>query len=617
MIAGVVPNAAQPEPGDQRQPHQERHPDRRAQPHRDRGPGRPAAHHHLHAARQDPPPHGRPAATATSSSPTPRATRLHDTDEQPRQRGGRRNVIEHVGGNARRDSRRQPRPAVGRRGDATPDEGDQTHRTPGDQEHKIGGDDTDTIEGDQTLTAEGESIYGDHRGRHQARSGDRGVSTKITLGEQPANVSWSVVTETNVQPTSIETTWGPPPSMHHRREDRVESAAGDVSSRIRSGRHRDQASAAWSTVTIGPSWESRPRMPSRATELEIAPERSEAEAPEDQVHAIEDALVGVRKETVGLENTKVGGRRHGIGSSRSASSTATLGIKGRGGHSSDGVQGATRDAPASADADLQAQLRLAARHRPSTTGGVSDCVVTASRSTSPSRASCTRSQISALRDRGDRGHGRRRGPAEAARGVAASTARATRGRRASAQSFVKVTGRRAGEGARRVRSRARGGTRGPERPRAVRRDPHPLRDRLRRPGLRRNPGGAPAVGGRHPPPLVEVRSPLVITPRDKPPVGGLRRLDPSWPQRIEAYGHLRREVAQDALSRRSPRTSTRSYFILALPDQWRERHFDGHRVLLDRQHAPGARAARGQAPRRSSPARSSRRRARNRWSTCA
>lgn len=104
------------------------------------------------------------------------------------------------------------------------------------------------------------------------------------------------------------------------------------------------------------------------------------------------------------------------------------------------------------------------------------------------------------------------------------------------------------------------------------------------PGFPENPVGVGHAGGPPPvppaaaprpvPPLVEVRSTFVTTPRDKPPIAGFGRLDPTWPQRTKRMGTYDQKwqktrfpgVAEDF----DP-----TYFMLALPDQWREGHFQG------------------------------------------
>jgi uncharacterized protein YjbI with pentapeptide repeats len=92
------------------------------------------------------------------------------------------------------------------------------------------------------------------------------------------------------------------------------------------------------------------------------------------------------------------------------------------------------------------------------------------------------------------------------------------------------------------------------------------------PSFPENPVGMGHGGGA--PPLVEVRSPLVTTPRDKPPVAGLGRIDPTWPQRMKRMG----TYDERWLATRFPGMSEDfdgSYFLLALPDQRREARFDG------------------------------------------
>ena len=132
--------------------------------------------------------------------------------------------------------------------------------------------------------------------------------------------------------------------------------------------------------------------------------------------------------------------------------------------------------------------------------------------------------------------------------------------------------RRAGEGARRFGPRAWGHG-GPTNPEPF--DVVPIRftNAFGGPGFAENPVGT-GHGGATPPPLVEVRSPLVTSPRDRPPVAGLGRLDPTSPQRTRHMG------THDArwLATRYPGMAEDfdvSYFLLALPDQSREERFDG------------------------------------------
>lgn len=91
--------------------------------------------------------------------------------------------------------------------------------------------------------------------------------------------------------------------------------------------------------------------------------------------------------------------------------------------------------------------------------------------------------------------------------------------------------------------------------------------------LAENPVGT-GYGGDTPPPQVEVRSPLVMTPRDKPPVAGFGRVDPTWPQRAGRAG----TYDDKWLRTRYPGVSEDfdgTYFLLSLPDQWREGPFEG------------------------------------------
>jgi uncharacterized protein YjbI with pentapeptide repeats len=93
------------------------------------------------------------------------------------------------------------------------------------------------------------------------------------------------------------------------------------------------------------------------------------------------------------------------------------------------------------------------------------------------------------------------------------------------------------------------------------------------PKLAENPAGT-GYGGDTPPPLVEVRSPLVTTPRDKPPIAGLGRIDPLWPQRMKRAG----TYDDKWYKTRYPGVSEDfdgTFFMLALPDQWRSGPFAG------------------------------------------
>lgn len=93
------------------------------------------------------------------------------------------------------------------------------------------------------------------------------------------------------------------------------------------------------------------------------------------------------------------------------------------------------------------------------------------------------------------------------------------------------------------------------------------------PKLAENPVGT-GYGGDTPPPQVEVRSPLVMTPRDKPPLAGLGRIDPTWPQRASRAG----TYDDKWFKTRYPGVSEDfdgTYFLLALPDQWRDKPFAG------------------------------------------
>jgi uncharacterized protein YjbI with pentapeptide repeats len=76
------------------------------------------------------------------------------------------------------------------------------------------------------------------------------------------------------------------------------------------------------------------------------------------------------------------------------------------------------------------------------------------------------------------------------------------------------------------------------------------------------------------PPLVEVRSPFVTTPRDKPPVAGFGRLDPTWPQRMKRMGTYDQKWQKTRYPGMAEDFDP-AYFLLSLPDQWREDHFEG------------------------------------------
>lgn len=87
-----------------------------------------------------------------------------------------------------------------------------------------------------------------------------------------------------------------------------------------------------------------------------------------------------------------------------------------------------------------------------------------------------------------------------------------------------------------------------------------------------NPTGMGYGGGA--PPLVEVRSPFVTTPRDKPPVAGFGRVDPTWPQRMKRMGTYDQKWQKTRFPGLAEDFDP-AFLHLALPDQWREGHFQG------------------------------------------
>jgi uncharacterized protein YjbI with pentapeptide repeats len=139
------------------------------------------------------------------------------------------------------------------------------------------------------------------------------------------------------------------------------------------------------------------------------------------------------------------------------------------------------------------------------------------------------------------------------------------------QSFVKVTVG-AQEKVLAVFGPRKWGTGGPSDPEPF--DVVPIRfaNAFGGPNFPDNPAGMGHGGGA--PPLVEVRSTFVTSPRDKPPVAGFGRVDPLCPQRSKRMGTYDQKwqktrfpgVAEDF----DP-----AYFHLALPDQWREGHYQG------------------------------------------
>ncbi len=92
-------------------------------------------------------------------------------------------------------------------------------------------------------------------------------------------------------------------------------------------------------------------------------------------------------------------------------------------------------------------------------------------------------------------------------------------------------------------------------------------------GFAQNPFGTGYQGGT--PPQVEVRSPLITGPNDRPPVGGLGRVDPAWPDRMKRAGTYD-EKWQKSRYPGMPEDFAPTYFQLGLPDQWREGFFQGN-----------------------------------------